>query len=681
MKTLLCIFMLLATCYSMDLLDQDFQISRISPENFKFGDLHTDASGKMLLTWVEAYRPTHSPSFYYALYGQRLSNSGVILTEPFEIEHDFTNVKSQYALSISNDGNFIVAWIKNSKVYIKRVNYDNSLYERDAVRIDAGFTKRATRDNIQVSINEQGFAVAVWETRNPAHELEGALIPPVPAPTANSFIISTDAVCPNVQLLPDSKFLTIWADGDLKGKIYDYSGNLTVIKNDFTIDSTPSSIPYPPLMDADNNGKTTILYQPFEDNYVNIKCCQLSANGGMATSPVYLEKNQYHVTDRLLGLDVGSSNSVVALWGSSLDHVLLTEQMNSHLDNIWGPVNIFHDITRDDMHGYAVPALGSNNDTWMLYSSGYSGMVLGRRNQNGYQTKPYVYTLRPGSDAAYPQTAMDKTTGYAAVTWHGHENGEIRVQLLSPEPDYIEENVNVCETNTGSHPDVGVGDHVVVVWEDHRDSQEQDIYLQSIELVGALSGGNVRVNDLGMSCEESFAAMNGDTALVVWENTNTGQITGQLFKSGSPLGGNFVISSDFDNASAACVAGSGNGRFAVAWQATHITPPFLVSSAVYGRVYDSKGDLIVDTFKVAGDSGNASQPKLDMDRDNNLMITWLDYRRDQFNASVYCRRYSNSGKPAGKEIRINADDTGKERVDIAVHPSGGGLLYWVTRSI
>jgi hypothetical protein len=220
----------------------------------------------------------------------------------------------------------------------------------------------------------------------------------------------------------------------------------------------------------------------------------------------------------------------------------------------------------------------------------------------------------------------------------------------------------------------------VVVWDDYRNGLP-DIYAQRYNYEGTSIGSNFRVSDgevLAPRVAPSIAMDDSGNFVIAWTDYRNGiaDIYAQRFDtSGTPLDSSFKVNDDAGTfyQSNPAVAMDGYGRFVITWM------DFRGDDwDIYAQRYDYDGNPQGSNFKVNDDVGTFTHyyPAVAMDDNANFVITWMDDRNG--NNDIYAQRYNPQGSPSGSNFMVN-DDVGTYQQYypvVAKDGSGNFVIAW-----
>jgi hypothetical protein len=222
----------------------------------------------------------------------------------------------------------------------------------------------------------------------------------------------------------------------------------------------------------------------------------------------------------------------------------------------------------------------------------------------------------------------------------------------------------------------------IVTWVDKRNEGDYDIYFQRYLADGTAIGNNEKVNtDIGEAFQlrPDIVILESGDFIITWgdERNENYDIYAQRFLSdGSMLGDNFKIYNDTTNANqySPSISTDIEGNFIVSW----------IDSgndycAIYAQRFTSDAVPIGNEFKVNNDTGDSYQACNENmeDKDGNFTIIWEDHSIGT-NGDVFAQSYLNDGTPAGDNFKVN-DDVGSENQgepSITIDKNNNFIISW-----
>jgi len=248
---------------------------------------------------------------------------------------------------------------------------------------------------------------------------------------------------------------------------------------------------------------------------------------------------------------------------------------------------------------------------------------------------------------------------------------------------------NTYTTNDQNDPSVAALSNggFVVAWTSHlQDNSSNDVYAQRYSAAGIKIGGEFRVTPGTSSTQEypSVAGLSGGGFVITWTAYRLGLdqslngIHAQLYDAaGTPSGSEFLVNThtpgdEFHSS----VAGLSNGGFIVTWTSFQYNS----TEDIYGQRYSAAGarigsEFLVNTYTM-GDQYGSSVVGL---HNGGFVVTWSSNSQDGSFEGVYGQRYSNAGKPLGKEFRVNTQTHNSQfQSSVTALKSGDFVVAWTS---
>ncbi len=242
-----------------------------------------------------------------------------------------------------------------------------------------------------------------------------------------------------------------------------------------------------------------------------------------------------------------------------------------------------------------------------------------------------------GSSQWNPAIAMDDN-GNFVVVWEDGRNGDydIYAQRYSSSGTKSGANFRVNDDSGSSYQDdpsvaVDASGNFVVVWHDYR-NDDRDIYAQRYSSSGTKSGANFRVNDDSGSSDQDNPSIAVDASgnfVVVWQDERNGEyddIYAQRYSSsGTKSGANFRVNDDSSSSSPwppPSIAVDASGNFVVVWEDERNG-----NSDIYAQKFNPNGEPIGANYRVNNDTGQKEQENPDVQLVNGrIYYCWEDSR-------------------------------------------------------
>ena len=237
----------------------------------------------------------------------------------------------------------------------------------------------------------------------------------------------------------------------------------------------------------------------------------------------------------------------------------------------------------------------------------------------------------------------------------------------------------VSQADVASAPAVAMDDDgdFVVVW----NGRDLNGVLTTINARRYSAAGAARGNQFAVHSDnragETAVAMDADGDFVVafeGYSVEGGRLFARRFNAaGTPQGDRFGVTPGAPNVSARypSVAMDRDGDFAVAWESTTGRPEeAAVRVQRFNRLGVPQGAAAVANPDFASTQSPVQAPKVAMDADGELAVTWFNHGRDR--VTTYARLYTPSGEPKGPAFP--AFDFSTSPDGIAMDADGGFVI-------
>jgi hypothetical protein len=334
-------------------------------------------------------------------------------------------------------------------------------------------------------------------------------------------------------------------------------------------------------------------------------------------------------------------------------------------------------------------SVGSDASGFSIQGQRYDslGTALGTQFQ--------VNTYAPGNQFV-PVVACDASGG-CIVVWESDgsaasdaSGASIQGQLYdgSGAPVGGEFQVNTYTTSTQADPAVAIdpAGNFVVAWQSNgsagTDTHYGSIQAQRYDGAGAPLGGEFQVNTyttFGQGAP-AVAADGAGNFVVVWESAVLGigskGVRGQRYDAGgTPLGGEFQVSTYTEPQYMPAVSADTVGNFVVAWYGFNPTS----YAGIKGRRYDANGMALGGEFEVDNAIGGGISPEIAVG-ETDFLVVWLSYvspGSDTDGISIQARRFDEAASPQGGQFQVNTYTTNYQ-APAAVGTDGAGnfVVAW-----
>jgi hypothetical protein len=507
-------------------------------------------------------------------------------------------------IASNRSGNSVVVWVDWRStfpdVYAQRLNSSGAPVDSCFRVNEVHKSTNAAWVNPRVAMNDSGYFVVTWvgfhESELPIDgDIYAQRYDPTGLPLGSNFKVNDDGVNSvdnrgsSVTINTSGDFVIVWHDdrntsNDIYAQMY-LSNGIPVGPNFLVNDDEGNTYQADPSVTSDGAGNFTITWR----------------DGRNENNDIYFQ--MYDISGTPIGANFAAN------------------------DDTLDASQIYPDIAMDLSGNFAV--------TWQDNRNGNNEMYARRFNSLGTPL---------GSDFKVSDAAGDSSQYYPVI-------------------------------------DMDDSGSFIIAWYDMRD--DYDIYAQLYDSSGAPVGATFKVNDDIGEAEQKYCAVDMDGSgnfTVTWydyRNTELDIYAQRYDSSGSPMDVNYKVVSDDGTTSQTypAICTNSSGRFIVAWDDYRN-----LNSDIYAQIYDSLGMAIGNNFKVNEDTGSVNQimPEIAMDVSGNFAVCWAGYREDIAIRDIYAQMYSSSGTPLGSNFKVNEDylnGTNSES-SIAMDDSGNFVITW-----
>jgi hypothetical protein len=567
------------------------------------------------------------------IYAQRLASSGsrLWMNDVRVNSDDGTTGQTYPAVSVDGRGDARVVWVDyrfgkpdlggKAYIYAQKLNSTGDKLWAGDIRVNSG---SETDDpwHPAVAVDDGGHAVVTWmEDRGDDYDICAQKL----GSSGNRLWVT------DVRVNSDSGT----ADQRYPGVTVDESGHAVVVWHDR------------------RTGDPDICLQKLDEDGSKLWATDIRVNSGNGAA---FQTYPDLATD-------GGGNAVITWLDDRNDEIdVYAQKIDSGGNRLWvADVRVNSDGEVADYQSPAVAVDGDGNAiaVWVDYRNGDADIYAQKLDGSG--NRLWATDLRVNSDSGtasqgYPTVAVNED-GNAVVVWHDQRNGDadIYAQKLDGNGSKMWTNDVRINSDSGTEnqwvPAVAMdrNGNAVVVWNDHRNVGNGDIYVQKLD-----GGGNkVWMSDVYVSSDGGIAGQdNPDVGLdgtgnpvVAWRdyrNRDADIYAQRLDASGNRLWMSDVrINSGADGESQwlPAVAVDRDGNSIVAWQ------HYLIGDAdIYAQKLDRNGNkLWGPDVRIDSDSGTAFQysPSVAVDEAGNAVVVWTDHRDG--NADIYAQRMDAYG--------------------------------------
>ncbi|MBU1698646.1 MAG: hypothetical protein KJ970_10795 [Candidatus Eisenbacteria bacterium] len=216
-----------------------------------------------------------------------------------------------------------------------------------------------------------------------------------------------------------------------------------------------------------------------------------------------------------------------------------------------------------------------------------------------------------------------------------------------------------------------------VAWIDVR--QYTNVYTQRILKDASLVGENIPIltNERGGSPTDLDIAVQEDgTALLVYRDFRyqAHSLFGRrVSPDGVPLGDNDVILVDEESARNPSIAACPGGGWILTWEERSNG----ADDEIWFRRFTDQLEAIGFSVRLAADTGEQSEPTVEVMPDSSLLILWKDTTGGA--SELYFNYYSIVGAPLGGKTAVQEIPAGAEELynNLSIQPDGSFMVNWL----
>jgi len=304
------------------------------------------------------------------------------------------------------------------------------------------------------------------------------------------------------------------------------------------------------------------------------------------------------------------------------------------------------------------------------FATGYTASVAGWSED--------IRLTTDSADSERPAIAVD-TNNNVHITWHDERDGnkEIYYTKLDNNGNTLVDDTRVTTDSAGSwYPAIAMdtNNNVHITWYDKRDLYIE-IYYTKLD-----NNGNTLVNDTRVTSHSAGSV--GSPTIAVDTNNNI-HITWKDWRDGNDEiyytkldnNGNTLVNDTrvtTDSAASACpaIAVDTNNNVHITWEDWGVGSP-----EIYYTKLDNNGNTLVDATRLTSDSPGSQYPKIAMDTNNNVHITWCD-SRDGTWPEIYYTKLDNNGNTLVNDTRVTTDSAASACPAIAMDTNNNVHITW-----
>jgi hypothetical protein len=634
-----------------------------------------------------------------------IQNKDSVIQNDFLINDDLIGGSDQEELSISIDanGNFIIGWQEfrngDADCFIQRISADGNLIGSNfRINFDAHMKWQGEP---AVAMHSSGSFITAWEDRRQGNSdvyvqrFDNNGFPISTNYMANDDGTRTDQRGTAAIVKPDGEFIVVWEDwrndwGDIYGQRFNSNGD--PINTNFKVNDDIGGTQYGASIACDSSGNFVVVWMDGRNGDWDIYGQRYNTQG-------VRQGNNFRVNDDATtevqwapSVGVGANGSFVITWEDQRydpEIDIYGQRYNSSGSRI-GSNFLVNDVGTASQNSPTV-AIDPNGNfiiTWTDYRTGNYDIYCRRYDASGNPLGPSFLVNDDGGNQNQtgPVIVINPNSDFW-IAWSDARNihTDVYVQQYNSAGLPIGNNFKINDDVASSQQRVSMNaidgqGNFYVVWEDERNGFT-DIYAQRFDSIGNLISNNIRVNDDVGNAYQFYSSIAADFTgnfLTAWTDgrNSSYDIYCQRFDAnGNRINNNIKVNDDLVDAHQwfPWVAMDSIGNGVIVWMDTRDDNSY----DIFGQRFDNIGNPIGTNFKV-NDVGTGYQIQSSVAQNNagNFVVTWMDFRDDNFN--IYAQRYNANGSPLGANFRVD-DDIGTSSQGypaVAIDPLGNFVIVW-----
>lgn len=474
--------------------------------------------------------------------------------------------------------------------------------------------------------------------------------------------------------------------------------NLGIIKKDQQVNENAGrSYHEDPKIATADNGLTVIVWVDSRNGNKDIYG-QLFDNLGKRINDEFKinddtsNKNQY-----LPSIGMNSNGDFIVAWkdgrdGGFMRDKIYVQRYNKNGEKIGVNINVNNELWSDYQYCPPVVDLDAKGNfivAWSVYQGSclvaqlfdFSGNKIGNYfnilGENGRSALFPSLDVCISQNGEFVLTWRDERHGISSIYAHFYDSTGTAVSkefIVNDSPFLFDSFEAIAEVSIDMN-DNGI---IVISWSDFRETTP-NIYYQQYDKNANAIGKNCIVNENNISqMHPSTSVSNSGNFVITWiESQNNGyNIFGQFYdKERNKINTKFQVNSVHGSASRfdfPSVGIDSTKNFIITWHDNR------EGEDIFVQFYDNKGIKINDNLLVNLDEGASDQtkPQIACDKNGNFVVVWEDFRNQNYD--IYGQRYDFTGKPIGKNFKINDDTEKAKQLDpqVSMDDMGNFVVVW-----
>ncbi|NVJ93346.1 MAG: cadherin-like domain-containing protein [Methylocystaceae bacterium] len=640
----------------------EFQANLFTIDDQRYPAVSSISDGGFVVTWHSQKQDSGG----YGIYAQRFDAIGNKVGDEFKVDTSTGGSQSNVDITTLSDGRVIISY-EWPETYAQIIDYE----------VGTNFS------SIQLTVGEdQSLIITTAQMLSIASDEEGDSLSVANVKAENGTV--EDNGDGTWTFNPSADYI-----GDVR-LTYDISDGTSTKTGRLIVDVTPTQDA--PVVSGPVNLQTA-------DGSFLIKQEDLLSNSSDVDGELLTASNLSVVEGEGVLIDNGDGTWTYTAPGGWDGEVTLIYDVSDGIDTVAGSATVIdggvtpraigteflvNTSTSNSQYSPSITALqdGGYVVTWQSYHQDVGDIFAQRYNSShepvGSEFQVNTYTT---ARQELPQVQALQDGGFI-VTWvssgQDGDNDGVYAQRYDANGNTVglEMQINTTTVGAQDYPVITVltnGDYVIV-W-DGPDGSSTGIMMQRFASDGTLIGTETLVNSYTSNGQwkPALTSLSDGGFVVTYEGNGPGGsgIFARRFDAmGDALGADFRVAPRLASQYGLTVEGLSNGGFVMAW--TEAGDDAGAGSGIKARVFDTNGDLLMDSFQVNSTLENTQlYPEIKTLNDGGFLITWQSQYQDGSGYGIYGQRYSADGMANGAEFMINSSTSGNQDYhDIATLSDG-----------
>jgi hypothetical protein len=326
---------------------------------------------------------------------------------------------------------------------------------------------------------------------------------------------------------------------------------------------------------------------------------------------------------------------------------------------------------------YPVIAVDTNNNvhiTWWDYRDGNWEIYYTKLDNNGNTLVDDTrVTTDPGSSMSQA-IAVDKNNN-VHITWSDFRDGDREIYYTKLDNNgntLVDDTRLTTDSAWSSSPAIAVdtNNNVHITWFDERDGNPE-IYYMKLDNNGNTLVDDTRLTNSADSWTPAIAVDTNNNVHITWQEDRDGNreiYYTKLSNTGNTLVDDTRLTTAFASSWYPAIAVDMNNNVHITWCDKKDGNP-----EIYYTKLDNNGNTLVDDTSLTN-SVNSWNPVIAVDMNNNVHITWCDERDGNY--EIYYTKLDNTGTTLVDDTRLTTDSGGSYEPVIAVDTNNNVHITW-----